>query len=335
MSPRTKSILLYVVGAGLGGSLLYLALRKADFGELWQMLGQASIWPLLGALVVVTLSHWLRATRWSQLLAASGYPVQHPRTFAALMFGYLVNYAVPRLGEVSRCSMLIKTNRTPLATSAGTVVTERLIDVLTLGLFMGAVLLMELQTLAGFFSAAKNPLENLNLTYLYLLAGLLLVMGLALWRLRKRLLRLPGVTKLAAFLGKLIDGLLSIRHLKRPALFIFYSLAIWGGYVLSTWLFLLAFPQTAGASLWLAVILNTMGAVGMALPVPGGLGPYHAAITYTLVLYGYTESQGANLALVMHTSQLVINILMGAVSYGYLLFQQPSEAELARAAAEE
>jgi uncharacterized membrane protein YbhN (UPF0104 family) len=78
-----------------------------------------------------------------------------------------------------------------------------------------------------------------------------------------------------------------------------------------------------------------MGAVGMALPVPGGLGPYHAAITYTLVLYGYTESQGANLALVMHTSQLVINILMGAVSYGYLLFQQPSEAELARAAAEE
>ncbi|MBX3102161.1 MAG: flippase-like domain-containing protein [Bacteroidetes bacterium] len=335
MNKRLKSTLLYLVGAALGASLLYLALAKADFAELWQMMGQARWLPLIGALVVVVLSHWLRAWRWSQLLDASGYPVPTERTFAALMFGYLVNYAVPRLGEVSRCSVLIKTNRTPIATSAGTVVTERLIDVITLALFLGAILLTELQTLAGFFTAASNPLENLNFTYLYLLAAILVLLGLFLIRFRKRLMRLNAVQKLAAFLSKLVSGLLSIRHLGRPVLFGILSVGIWGGYVLSTWLFLQAFPQTEGASLWFAIILNTMGAVGMALPVPGGLGPFHAAITYTMVLYGFTETQGANIALVMHTSQLVLNILMGAVGYGYLLFQQPSAAEIAASEAGE
>lgn len=323
MNKKAKNILLYTLGLGLGLSLLYLALRNVDADQLLDMTRQVDPTYVVLALIVSLLAHYLRAWRWSMLLRAAGYPVTTDRTFAALMVGYMVNYAIPRGGEIVRCSVLVRSDNTPVPTSAGTVVTERVIDVLMLGGLLATVFLFEFDTLIQYFTQASNPLEKLSWPLVATALALLAFSGWLVYRFRGRLMRNRGFALVVGLLTKLWQGILSIRHVRSPLLFVLSSLGIWAMYILGTWLFIRALPIEPQVDLWLAVILTTMGGVGMTIPVPGGLGPFHQAITLTFVLYGYANSTGAIVALMLHTPQLVVNVLVGALGYAYLLFRKP------------
>ncbi|MFN7708845.1 MAG: lysylphosphatidylglycerol synthase transmembrane domain-containing protein [Sphingobacteriia bacterium] len=334
MNKRLKAILLYVGGFGLGGGLLYLALRNISFAALWHNLQAADTGLIVLALVASLAAHYARGLRWSMLLGAAGHPVSSLRTSAAVMVGYMVNYAVPRLGEVTRCSLLIKTNRIPLLVSGGTVVTERVVDVLLLGLLLLTVLLGDYERITGYFQLAQNPLDTLPLWAVLLAVGVMLIIGLLLLRLRRRIARIPVLASLWGFVRRLLNGMLSILHLRHPWVFVLLSLLIWVGYWATTYFFVESLPIGRGHGLWFSLVLTTMGGVGMTLPVPGGIGPFHQAIATTFLLYGLGQDTGVMVALVLHTPQLLLNVVVGGLSYVYLLFQQPTAESAGPAAAQ-
>lgn len=324
MKKQAIAALRYAVGLGIGAVLLYFAFKDVKFEEISSTLANANYIWIAAALVVSLASHWLRGYRWKMLLAAAGYePRSSMNTFAAVMVGYMANTAVPRLGEITRCTVLTRSDGVPFLTGAGTVVTERTLDVLTLGLFILSILTLEFQTIIGYFQMAIAARGGLNFSLYFAMGGVALL-GLGfLWFYRNAILRLPFAQKIWKALENLINALLSVRYIKKPGVFFASTLGIWFCYVLTTYLVFRALGNTY--NFYFAYIVTIMGGIGMALPAPGGLGPFHTAVIYTFTLFGYSENDGRLIALLIHTPQLVLNIVAGAIGYFYLILQKPKE----------
>lgn len=321
MNPRLAAALRYLIGLALGAVLLYLAFDNVSWNEVRQTIFQVHPGFLAASLAVNLYSHWLRAWRWNMLLEANDQRVPTSHSFAAVLFGYMVNYAVPRLGEVSRCTILLRSDRVPLVTSGGTVVTERAIDVLMLLAFVGVVFLLEFDRLLAVLApvfAARGGASAFNWFWLALPAALALAAAALLYVFRARW----QDHRLAQAALRLLSGLWraasSVFRLRKPWLFALLSLLIWAGYTLSSWLAMQALPVTQGLSLYLAFVIMAMGGIGMAIPSPGGVGSFHSAITYTFVMFGLPQASGVALGLLIHTPQLLVVSVSGGISYFYL-----------------
>ena len=215
--------------------------------------------------VVAIASHWLRALRWRMLLEPTGHHPQQWNTFHSLMVGYLVNLGIPRGGEISRCYNLYKLENTPVETSIGTVVVERLIDVLCLFILLAISFLVEWDNLMSFFDAlgiGKSSQTFAIPIWLWALVGLGLLGLIALYLLRKN-------ERLIKIFHGFKSGLLAILRLKHKGLFILYSILIWILYFSMTYSVMLAFEQTASLGAGAVLIIFAIGAIAMALPMPG------------------------------------------------------------------
>jgi len=323
---RLISALQYLIGLGLGVGLFYLVFRGVAWAQLAQRLALVNeLWFALG-LAAMVLAHVLRALRWQQLLAGAGVHAHWARAFAALMVGYTVNYAVPRAGEITRCTLLVRTDQVPLATAIGTVVTERLLDVLVLLLMLVALALLEADTVARLLAGWQNVDAGLVFGGLIAVAVLGVGGAVLLWRNRRRLPAQPLVQRIEHFLSTLVQGMLSIRSVPNPAAVVVQTVLIWSLYCLNTWMILRALPDFGSATLYLGFFLTALGAVGMALPVPGGIGSFHGLIVLGVVAKAYTESAGQEAALLLHTSSVILNVAIGLVALVWLVGQRPSVA---------
>jgi glycosyltransferase 2 family protein len=317
-----KTGLQSLIGLALGGGLLYLVFKDQDFTDFGARLNALNWgWLALGAFVMI-LAHVVRALRWQQLLEAAGTKVPVGTLFASVMAGYLANYGLPRLGEIVRCTLLYRNRRVAITQSAGTVVTERAADVLTLLLLLFALFVLEAPLLGRLI--AQSALGS-KTQLLWLLLPIALVGLLGIWlvlKYRERLVKVPILGKLIAFGLSLLQSIGSVVKLRNPGLFLVYTSLIWAAYWLSGLLILQASPATAPqATLYFTFILLLLGAVGTALPTPGGVGSFHAAIVLGYVALGFPESTGAWAALLMHTWQLVANAVVGFVCLLWMLRQ--------------
>jgi glycosyltransferase 2 family protein len=266
----------YALGLLLGGLFLYLAFKDAEWSEIVVELREVSLpWVLL-ALSIGLFSHFLRGVRWQMQLKASGYQPGYLNLFAAVMVGYLVNQALPRAGELARCTSLLRSDRVPLAKGFGTVVIERVFDLLILVVLISLAFALEADTLfeyLGRFLAARDGSDAGPSPWLM---GLGIAAGVGLlgtWWLRHRLLRLPLVQRFVAFGRELWQAALSIRYIERPWLFILYTLTIWLCYWMMTYVCFFAidsFTQVDLDLVYLSLVTTVMGGIGMAMPVPGG-----------------------------------------------------------------
>ncbi len=322
MNTRLVAILRYVLGLSLGVALLALAFQNVSWSELQSLIGGVDPLWLSASLAVNLYSHWLRGWRWNLLLEASGQRVATSNAFAAVLFGYMVNYAVPRLGEVSRCTILLRSDRVPLLVSGGTVVTERIIDVLVLLALVGLVFLLEFERLVAVLAplfAESEPRAATPWLLALVAAGILAAGGLVLTR--RRWANHPWAVRLLAAGSDLLRSATGVFRLRQPLRFGLLTLGIWAGYTLSSWLAMQALPATAGQSLYLAFVIMAMGGIGMAVPSPGGIGSFHWAITYTFVMFGLPQASGNALALLIHTPQLLVVSLSGGLAYLYLVLR--------------
>ncbi|MCZ2355512.1 MAG: flippase-like domain-containing protein [Bacteroidia bacterium] len=325
-----KTIIQYVLGLGLGGGLLYLAFKDFDWKLLQDALGQVSyLWLLVGLLASLS-SHFVRALRWNLLLKASGYSPPIQNTFAALLVGYMANNAVPRLGEVSRCSILTRSNKVPFTTGAGTVLTERALDVIALALQVLIAFLLESSRLLSYFDKTEKsttPFYQTIWFYTLIIGGIL---AGVVWLLRKRIAEITFVRAIIALVKNILQAAASIRNLREVRLFLVYTVLLWGLYTLATYLAFVAYPPTSELSFYFAWIVMTMTGIGMVIPVPGGVGPFHNAVIFTFIAFlGVSAADwGRILALFLHTSQLLMLVSLGAVSYFYLILQTPKSAEI-------
>ncbi|MCA6378143.1 MAG: flippase-like domain-containing protein [Cytophagales bacterium] len=332
MKSTLRSILQYIGMIVLTALLLWLSLRGLTLGEgenksdfLWKA-WQNSNKGYLGLMALVAiLSHLLRAERWRMFLVPTGNKVGLTNSFLSLMIGYLVNLAVPRGGEVSRCYNLYKLEKTPVEVSFGTVVVERMVDVVCLLLLIALSFFAEWQKL-------KKFIDTLNFSYgegfsispwmIVVFLGVI-VFAAAIFFLRKN-------KKLLKIIEGFKEGLLAIFKMQNKGLFIAYSLGIWLLYFLMSYLVIKAFPETEDLGFSAVLTLFAVGSIAMAAPLPGGAGSYHTLVPLALVmLYNLPQADAVAFVFIFHGWQTILMILMGVLSLiaSYLIIKWRKQKE--------
>lgn len=332
MTPRTRKILAQVGSLALAGVLLYLALHGVDFSEVGATLRQANYWWLAPMAAVLLLSHWLRAWRWQVLLEAlppsrpeaGPQPVSRKTAFYSVMIGYMVNYAVPRLGEVARTANLATQEKLPFTGVLGTVVVERILDMLVLLLGLVTVFFLLFDRFAALQDLFVTPIQaRLGEGSLWLLLGLLVVVTLLIVLIFARALRQKD-SRMAKFWSQRIaplwisfkDGLATVLRSPRRLFLGGSTAGIWLCYLLAAYIPLLMFGLTEayGISLLDAWSIMFLGAIGVAIPSPGGIGSFHYITIQTLVLlFGVDQASAATYAVFVHGGQLVLYVAVGAL----------------------
>lgn len=322
MPSAIKTLLQYLFIFGLTALLIWFSLRGLHVKEgenKWQYLYQTwqtadKAWLLLMA-VILMLSQVIRAERWRMLMKPTGYTVTFTHSFLSLMIGYLINLVIPRGGEVSRCYYLYKFNGSPVETSFGTVVVERIVDLLCLVILIAVSFAVESDKLVDFI--ATLPIEASGLTGKLAIIGIALLIivlcGFALHWYSKR------NQKFASFIRRTWEGfkqgLATVFRLERKSLFIFYSAAIWALYFLMSYCVVMAFKETSVLGISAVLSLFAIGAIAMAAPLPGGAGSYHTIVPAGLVfLYAIPQNDAVAFTFVFHAWQTLIMIVCGVIA---------------------
>jgi uncharacterized membrane protein YbhN (UPF0104 family) len=229
------------------------------------------------------------------------------------MIGYLVNLAVPRGGEVSRCYNLYKLENTPVEISFGTVVVERIIDVLCLLIVIALAFVVEWDKLISFLSSlgvgSGGKGQGIRIPFwAWLVLAALAGLGIVVWRFRKN-------EKLLKVIQGFKEGLMSVFQLKNKWLFIFYSLFIWFLYFLMSYCVIKAFDTTNELGFSAVLAVFALGAIAMAAPLPGGAGSYHTIVPLGLVmLYNLPKADAIAFVFIFHAWQTLTMIVGGVVS---------------------
>lgn len=286
MKKQLTSLLKIVFPLALGGGILWWTYRDFDFAVLNEALfNRMTIGWLAFSLVFEVLSHVFRGLRWKQTLEPLG---EHPRTSTsihAIFLSYAASLVFPRSGEVARCGVLKKLDGVSFAKSLGTVVTERVVDMVCVVIIALGVLLLQFDVLHNYFSQNGSNIDSLvnMLTsadlYLWAGAAIALIVG-GYFGIR----HLSLADKVKETMHNLWEGIGSVRQVKNLPLFLFYSAAIWGCYILQFYLTFYAFDFTAhlGFKAGLAVFITTSFAV--LVPTPNGAGPWHYVVISMLTL---------------------------------------------------
>lgn len=318
MNSKIKSALQYLIMISITVGLLWFSLRGIPMAEgesksefIWNAWQRSDKIYLLLVVFVLMLSHVIRADRWKMLLVPTGYKIKLGSSLLSLMIGYLVNMVIPRGGEVSRCYNLYKLEKTPIEVSFGTVVVDRIADLVCLIFFVALAFLAEWTKLMAFIETLNFSGSNSGsrMGWVIVIAVLLLLLGVAaFFVLRKN-------EKVKKIFGGFKDGLMAVFKLQNKGLFVFYSIAIWGLYFMMSYLVLLAFPETKELGLSAVLTLFALGAIAMAAPLPGGAGSYHALVPVGLVmLYNLPQGQAVAFVFVFHAWQTLISLVGGVIS---------------------
>ena len=337
MNKTLKNALSYAAMLGATAFLLWFSLKNIEAPEgqskfdfikgTWDKANKFLIL-LSGALAV--LAHLVRAERWRLMLKPIGYSTSIISSFFSVMVGYFINLAIPRGGEVSRCLNMFRLEKVPVETSAGTVVAERLIDVVFLLGFIGTTFLIEydklLELLKGFIDK-RNQAQAVNgsgFPLLWVALGAVILGVVVLLFLSKSGKLKPIIDKLSGIWVNLRKGLFSVFTLEKKGLFMFYSLLIWVLYFMMAWLVMLAFDETRILGLDAALTVFTLGSIAMAMPLPGGTGSYHILVPAGLSLfYGLAPDKALAFTVVFHAWQTLVVIFFGFIAMIGSQFYKP------------
>jgi len=255
-----------------------------------------------------------------------GYKPKLKNTSYALMIGYIANLAFPRLGEITRCGSLSKAENLPFNKLVGTVITERIIDVVCLLICLILTALIQYERLGNFIwqemvspVTAKISASSQSLVIIVIAVSMVIIIILfVIWFIRES--KKPDeVSKTMKLARGLIEGIFSIGRLKRPWAFVFHSSLIWAMYFMMAYLAFFALPATSSLGWEAGMLILVVGGIAMSAPVNGGFGIYHMMVGSALMLYGLDNQDGKTFATLLHTSQTLVVILFGALSF-LLLF---------------
>jgi hypothetical protein len=322
----------YLLFLAAGTGLLWLTFRHQHFSDVFDKIIKADPFWVGVSLVISILSLISRSMRWKQLIVSIGYNPRLSSTFKALMLGYLANMALPRLGEVSRCGALNKSDDIPFDKLLGTVIVERVSDVIMLLLCMILVAFLEFDRLGGFLNdnflhpMMEKMFGNPLITFLLVLGMLIGILALI------RLFRLTDapawVLKIRTLLAGVGEGLKSITHLENKWSFLLHTLFIWSTYIVMTYVCFYAFPFSSSLSLSAALFITVLGGIGMSAPVQGGIGTYDWLVSQGLILYGLSETDGTVFAVMVHGVQTIFMMGLGAISMVLLFFFTKKQSSL-------
>ncbi|MGE0018527.1 MAG: lysylphosphatidylglycerol synthase transmembrane domain-containing protein [Draconibacterium sp.] len=306
----------FLVFFTLGIFIFWLIYKDQDIERIKSVLkNEVNYFWVFISLIIGLISHISRTLRWGLMIEPISHKPRFINTFLSVMVGYLMNMALPRMGEISRCGVLSRYEKISFSKLFGTVVAERLIDVLSLLVLLMIVIVMQFGQMLRFIE--KNPEISEKITSVtqspWLIAGFILFIVLA-YLFRNTFKESAIFKRLMALLMNFKEGFVSIKNIKQKGWFWFHSVFIWLCYYLMLYVIFFAFDFTRGLNPIAGLTTFVLASFGMVAPVQGGIGAYHFMATEGLALYGVPGANGVIFAFVAHTSSTVMIILIGLIS---------------------
>lgn len=307
---KTFKILLPLV---LGAFILYWVYKDFDFSKLSIVLHQDFHWGwMFVALFFGVWSHIFRGWRWMLSLEPLHQYPKRSNSVYAIFVAYATNLVIPRVGEVSRCGILLKYDKIPFNLSLGTLVTERLIDTLCVLFIALLAFLLQLPQFLSFFSSTGTKVNSfidlftsLNF-YLWVVLIVAVIFGL-IYMVRT----FSFFAKVRRVGWEIWQGVISLKNVKNKWLYTFYTLAIWSCYFLEFYLTFYCFSFTQHLGVLAGLVLFVAGSIAVIIPTPNGAGPWHFAIISMLSLYGVSVEEAGIFALLVHGIQTLLVVLLG------------------------
>lgn len=309
----------------LAVGILWWMYRGIRWEELEDALSHKMSWTwMLLSMPFGILAQVLRAMRWRQVLAPAGERPRLSTCTHAVFLSYASSLIVPRVGEVLRCGILKKYEGTNFSCCVGTVVTERIIDTLMILVLSFLTFLTQIPVFLTFFQrtgvSIGTVLGTFSLTG-YLVTAVCGILALVCILLLARRFHFFSRTK--SVLSDLTNGLLSVREVEQPVLFLLYSIGIWVSYFLHFYLTFFCFDFTENLGLLAALVAFVVGTFAVLVPTPNGAGSWHFAVKTVLVLYGVEQTASALFVLIVHTLQTLLVALLGVWSVVALAYLFP------------
>ena len=303
----------------IGAFVLYLVFRNTDFVVFFTEIKKTKFQWIIAAMLVGALGHWIRAARWTLMLKSMGYEARTYPGFLAVISGYLVNLAIPRAGEISRCALMSNVTNIPVQKLIGTVVTERVIDLVMTVLIIVLVLFIQFDLLFAFTD--KNILTPLGSklsvfyeTILFYPIVIAFIAGVVLaWRFfsKKQKNMNRGENRIIIFLVGIFEGVKSVFQVKKPVLFVLETFGIWMSYLASTLCILQAFSFTQHEGLFTGLSVLLFSTIGVIVPAPGGVGSIWTTQNGLMEIYQYPEEQATLFATILFFTQVIGFVVMG------------------------
>ena len=310
-----RTFLKIILPLAFGCLLLWYLYSKMDLNEIWEVIRKGVRYDIiLFSLLFGLGANIMRGLRWGLLIRSLGDKVKTHNVIYAVLGNYAVNLVLPRVGEVWRCGMITKYDKIPFTRLLGTLLIDRVSDTVMVGLITCSIILFNFGFFQDFF--AKNPslLEGFqsmfNSIWIYII-GVSFIIGI--WFVFTYMSNFTLVKKAKSMLQNIWEGMKSVWLMKQKGLFLIQTLLIWIGYFFYFYITFFAFDFTQDLGIVVGLIAFTMGSIAVAVPVQGGIGPWHFMVIATLVCFGVKETDAAAFALVVHTVQTIWLGLTGLV----------------------
>lgn len=299
---------------GVGIFLIYYSLGNLSAEDrklLWTQIKSANIYWLSFSVFIGVLSHISRAYRWKYLLEPLGFTPRLGVSFSAVMIGYVANLGIPRSGELLRAVTLSNYDKFPVQKVIGTVITERIIDLVMLLIIIFITFIFNTDLLINYFDQQK--IEPLKMVYSLLIIAFVLVAGFYL--LKK--INFSFLNKFKAFVNEIYEGILSVFTMKNKSAFIFHTIFIWFAYIGMFFVVKYCIPETVNLPFSAILIAFVAGSFAMSA-TNGGIGAYPIAIGLVLLLFDITKSDGEAYGWIMWASHTLMTVIIGGLCFLYL-----------------
>lgn len=311
------------------GMILWWMYRDFDWNELRRALSFEMNWTWMWlSMPFGVLAQVFRALRWRQTLAPLGERPRIHTCINAIFVSYASSLIVPRIGEVLRCGLLSRYEKTSFTKALGTVVTERMVDSILILMLAVISVLLQIKVFMDFF--AETGVSISGLLSRFTMAGFW-VTGASILAIVVFFLilayKLAWFSKTKNLFRDIMDGILSLRKLDNIPLYFVYSLGIWVAYFLHFYLTFYSFSFTSGLGVSAALVAFIVGCFAVLVPTPNGAGPWHFAVKTVLVLYGVAAQQGVMFVLVVHTLQTLLVLLLGVYAMLVFVWTKPVERD--------
>ena len=316
MNKIALKVLKFLAFFTLGAFIFWLIYKDQDIDRIKSVLkNDVNYFWIVVSLLVGLLSHISRTLRWGLMIEPIGHKPRFINTFMAVMVGYLMNMAFPRMGEISRCGVLARHEKISFTKLIGTVVAERLVDMISLLILLGIVILSQFGKMLHFVQQNPEIKEKFSAVFSspYLIIGVIILVIL-LFVFRKTFKHTSFFMKIIEILNNFKEGFISIHRIKRKGWFYFHSVFIWAMYYIMLYAIFFAFDFTRDLSPVAGLTTFVMASFGMVAPVQGGIGAWHFMAKEALSLYGVANADGIIFAFVAHGSMTVMIIVIGIIS---------------------
>ena len=317
MRKRVFSFIQYGIFLGGGFFLVWWQLKSmtlAERAEFYTTFSNTNYWLLIPVAIMSILSHLSRSMRWKLMMEPLGYNPALKNVFAATMVGYLANSAIPRLGEVLKCSLLARYEKLKVDKLFGTILVERTFDFICYLLFIGITVLMQVSLIGDYVSGKISLMgKSKGLPIWAKLSIVLIMIAGCFYFLRFISRKFPHnklLVKINGFIKGVADGFKTIKNLKKRKQFLAHTLFIWGMYTLQIYIGFYAMEGTAHLGMGAAFAVLSLATLAMII-TPGGIGSFPIFVMETLLIYSVASPVGKAFGWLIWGANTSIIILAG------------------------